>query len=46
LVGGLASSKFGGKVKDFTGKIGKSIGESPTVKKISKVKDSVMSWFN
>lgn len=46
LVGGLASSKFGGKVKDFTGNIGKSIGESSAVKKISKVKDSVMSWFN
>lgn len=47
-VGGFLSTKYGEKVKNVTGKIGKEIGEKTkkVAKKLGKVKDSVLGWFN
>lgn len=50
LVGGIASSKLGDKVKDVTGDVAKKawnkVKESKAAKAASKVKDSVLGWFN
>ncbi|WJV17997.1 LXG domain-containing protein [Rossellomorea marisflavi] len=49
LVGGIVSSKYGDKIKDFTGDVAKKswdkVKNSKAAKKVGKLKDSVVSWF-